>query len=268
MKELKVSNPQKVLYPADNVTKLDVINYYIDVAKLMMPFVANRLLSVIRCHDDINQNCFFKKHPTNDKDMVKIKHLKNETYFYLDNIGQLIYQVQMGTLEFHIGASYIQKFNRPNIMVFDLDPDGDLNLNKLKDGVLKVKSILDQLQLKSFLKTSGGKGYHIVVPFTQAKNWQAFATFAEQIAKITEQSWPELFTTNIRKSERRGKIFIDYLRNSKNASCVAPYSLRARNGAPISFPMRWQDLNRIKPNTVTIKNYKQYLNNAWSNFPY
>ncbi len=266
MKELQISNPDKVLYPIDKITKLDVIKYYLDVSNLMLPYVSNRLLSVIRCHDNIKQNCFFKKHPTNDKTKVKTKKVKNEEYFYIETAEQLIYQAQMGTLEFHVGGSKVQTINRPNVMVFDLDPDGKLSLQKLRDGVTKLKLILNKLKLKSFLKTSGGKGYHIVVPFAQTKGWQNFAKFAEQIAKLAEQTWPEIFTTNIRKSERENKIFIDYLRNTQNASCIAPYSLRARDGAPISMPIRWQDLNKIKPNEVNIKNYRKYINNAWSTF--
>ena len=263
MKNIEISNPDKVLYPRDKITKIDVIKYYIDIADRMMPHIKNRILTVIRCHENIDQNCFFKKHPTNDKDMVKIKKLKNEEYFYLTSIEQLIYQVQMGTLEFHIGGSQVQSFNYPDVMVFDLDPDGKLPLTQLRLGVHKLKSILDELNLRAYLKTSGGKGYHIMVPFPQKKTWQSFSNFAEQVAKLAEQNSPDLFTTNIRKSERKNKIFIDYLRNNQNSSCVAPYSLRARDGATISMPIRWQDLKKIKPNEINIKNYKKYLSNAW-----
>ena len=178
MKNIEISNPDKVLYPRDKITKIDVIKYYIDIADRIMPHIKNRILTVIRCHENIDQNCFFKKHPTNDKDMVKIKKLKNEEYFYLTSIEQLIYQVQMGTLEFHIGGSQVQSFNYPDVMVFDLDPDGKLPLTQLRLGVHKLKSILDELNLRAYLKTSGGKGYHIMVPFPQKKTWQSFSNFA------------------------------------------------------------------------------------------
>ncbi len=265
METIQISNPQKILYPQDKITKLDVIQYYIAVAPLMMPYVANRLLTAIRCHDNIN-HAFFKKHPTTDQHMVKTKTVNKELYYYLASEPQLIYQVQMGTLEFHVGGSRVQTFNHPDIMIFDLDPDTKMTLAKLRDGVRKLKSLLDKLNLKAYLKTSGGKGYHIVVPFQKTMNWQKFHDYAEQIAQLAEKTWPQIFTTNIRKAERKEKIFIDYLRNSKNASCVAPYSLRARAGATIAMPIAWEDLNNIKPDDVNIKNYQKYLNDAWSDF--
>jgi len=266
MEEIKITNPEKILFPEQNVTKLDVINYYIYVGNLMLPFVENRLLSVIRCHEGINENCFYKKHPTTDKKMVKIKKVSGEEYFYIESIKQLIYQAQMGTLEFHVGASNVKKLSKPNIMVFDLDPDEKLSLQKLRSAVIKLKKLLDELGLKSFLKTSGGKGYHIVIPFSETTNWEKFYNFSEQIALIAENKWPDIFTTNIRKNERKNKIFVDYLRNSKSSTCVAPYSLRARNKATISMPIDWNDLNKIKPNEITIKNYKKYLNKSWNGF--
>ena len=263
--ELKITSPNKILFPKDNIKKMDVISYYIDICSLMLPFVENRILSVIRCHDGINGECFFKKHPTNDTE-INIINDKGEEYFYLSNKPQLIHQVQNGTMEFHIGGSSINKINKPNMMVFDLDPDSKLPLQTLRDAVLKVKSVLDELNLQSFLKISGGKGYHIVLPFKDSKNWESFYDFSRQVALIIENKWPKFFTTNIKKEKRKGKIFIDYLRNNRGSTCVAPYSIRARETAPISMPIAWEDLNKIKPNEVTIKNYKQYINKAWNNF--
>lgn len=266
MEEITITNPDKILFPKEKITKYDVVNYYIQISNLMLPYVSNRLLSVIRCHEGVNESCFYKKHPTTDKNMVKTKTVLGEEYFYIELANQLIYQAQMGSLEFHVGGSNVQKINKPNIMVFDLDPDVNLSLAKLRSAVLKLKSVLDELGLKSFLKTSGGKGYHIVIPFSETKNWKSFYEFSEKIAKLAENKWPDIFTTNIRKNERKDKIFVDYLRNSKSSTCVAPYSLRARDGATISMPINWNDLNKIKPNEVTIKNYKKYLNNAWKKF--
>lgn len=266
MEEIKITNPNKIIFSKEKITKLDVINYYIDVANLMLPYVSNRLLSVIRCHEGVEGECFYKKHPTNDKNMVNIKKIKGEEYFYIKDIEQLIYQVQMGTIEFHLWGSLASNLNKPNIMVFDLDPDEKLSLIKLREAVLKVKSVLDDLNLISFLKTSGGKGYHIVVPFVETKDWESFYNFSQKIAELVESKWSKTFTTNIRKSEREGKIFVDYLRNNKGSTCVAPYSIRARENATISFPIEWENLSRIAPNEITIKNYKKYLNNSWGNF--
>lgn len=264
--EIKITNPNKILFPKEKIKKIDLINYYIEVSYLMMPFIENRLLSVIRCHEGVKGECFFKKHPTTDKKMVNIKKIKGEDYFYIKEKEQLVFQAQMGTIEFHTWGSNVNQINKPNIMVFDLDPDEDLPLSKLRRAVLKVKSVLDELNIISFLKTSGNKGYHIVVPFKETKDWDSFNEFAKQIAIFVENKWPKDFTTNIRKIEREGKIFVDYLRNKKGATCVAPYSVRARSGATVSMPISWEDLNKVKPNEVTIKNYKNYVNNSWDNF--
>ena len=265
MNSFKVTNPDKILFPVDNITKMDIVNYYIEISSLMLPFIENRLLSVIRCHDNIKEECFFKKHPTTDKNMVKIKKVNGEDYFYITNQTQLVYQVQMGTIEFHTWGSCVKEINMPNLMVFDLDPDKDLSLEITRKAVLKVKSLLDKLNLISFLKTSGGKGYHIVVPI-KSKSWKSFYDFSKNIALLVEKEWTKEFTTNLKKSERKGKIFIDYLRNNKGSTCVAPYSVRARNGAPVSMPISWKDLFKIKPNQITIKNYKKFLNHSWENF--
>lgn len=266
MQEIKITNPDKILFPKQKIKKLDIIKYYIEIAELMLPYVKNRLLSVIRCHENIEKECFFKKHPTTEIEFLHTKKEKTEEYFYITNTSELVYQAQLGTIEFHTWGSLAQKNNKPDIMVFDLDPDEKLSLTKLRTSVLKVKSVLDELNLVSFLKTSGGKGYHIVVPFVSSKNWDSFYDFSKQIATYVENKWPKEFTTNIRKSERKGKIFVDYLRNNRGSTCVAPYSVRARNGASVSMPISWKDLENIKPNEITIKNYKKYINNSWEKF--
>ncbi len=263
--EIKITNPNKILFPKEKLTKLDLIKYYYDISEKMLPFVKNRFLSVIRCHDGVKGECFFKKHPASDKE-VETKKYKGENYFYVKNENQLVYQVQMGTVEFHTWGSEITSLKKPSIMVFDLDPDEKFSLDKLRKSVLKVKSVLDDLKLKSFLKTSGGKGYHIVVPFKTCKNWDVFYDFSRQIATVCENKWEKEITTNIRKEKRRGKIFVDYLRNNIGATCVAPYSVRARDGAPVSMPIPWKKLESVKPNEVNIKNYKKYLNDSWSDF--
>lgn len=265
MKNIKISNPDKVIYPKQKITKLDIVKYYLSVSKKMLPFISNRLLSVIRCHEGIIGECFYKKHPTTDKD-IKTYTDDDEEYFYIDKQAELLMQAQNGTIEFHPWGSLVSKINQPDIMVFDLDPDTKLPLSKLREAVLKVKSVIDELNLVSFLKTSGGKGYHIVLPFSSTKDWISFYDFSKQIALLVESKWQNLFTTNIKKTERKGKIFIDYLRNNRGSTCVAPYSLRARDNATISMPIDWEDLYKIKPNEVTIKNFEKFLNNSWNNF--
>ena len=263
----EISNPDKIVYKKDKIKKIDVIEYYINVGELMLPFVSHRPLSVIRCHDGIDGDCFFKKHPTTEKDRVETCIIDKHEYFYISKLSQLIYQVQMGTVEFHPWGCEARTVNKPNLMIFDLDPAENVSLIKLRKAVTCLKEVLDNLNLVSFIKTSGGKGYHIFVPFSNTKNWKRFSDFANNVALLLENKHPDMFTSKLRKSERSGKIFVDWLRNKKGASCVAPYSLRARDGAGVSMPIDWKDLNKIAPSEVTIKNYKKFINkNAWKNF--
>ena len=262
---LNITNPDKIIYQNDKITKLDIVNYYVSVVDKMYPFVANRMISAIRCHNDITTT-FYKKHPTNEPN-VSYFTKNNEKFFCIKEKIDILNHVQMGTLEFHINGAHYQKINKPNLMVFDLDPDEKLTLKELQNGVIDLTNLLKELKLKSFLKTSGGKGYHIVVPFSDSKNWGTFENFSKQVAEYLEKLYPKKYTTNIRKENRQGKIFIDYLRNSKSATCVAPYSLRARENAPLSMPIFYKELMDIKPNEITIKNYKLFLKkNPWKDF--
>ena len=257
---IKISSPEKIIYPQKGITKLDVVKYYEKVAEFMLPFIKNRPLAVIRCHDNI-QNTFFKKHPTTDREITNTFFDEDEEYFYVKSKKDIIYQAQMGTIEFHPWGSRLPKIQQPNLMVFDLDPGEDISIERLREGVRDLKNILTELHLTCFLKTSGGKGYHVVVPFKRTNNWNTFSQFSKRVAELMELQFPYKYTTNIRKNQRQGKIFIDYLRNTKGATCIAPYSLRARENAPISMPISWKDLNKITPNQITIENIKPKMLN-------
>lgn len=269
---VEISNPNKIIFKKENITKLDVVYYYEKVSERMLPFLNERLLSVVRCHDGADSPCFFKKHPTTNRVGIKSvyigKKIEENQYFYVSNKIGLINEVQLGTLEFHIWSSKAKNLNKPDIMTFDLDPDEGLGLEKVRQGVKHLKKILDQLGLQSFLKTSGGKGYHVVVPFTSSPNFEAFGDFAKQIAQVMESKWPNLYTTNIRKSERKGKIFIDWLRNTKGATSVAPYSLRNKNGGSVSMPIAWSALNKIAPQDIKLKDALKRIKLAdpWKDF--
>lgn len=250
--EIEISHPERIV--DKNIRKIDIIKYYEFISPLILPFLNNRPVSEIRCHNGL-KDAFFRKHHNNTDELMYVKDKKS-----------LILECQNGTIEFHT-YGYNSKSNRPNIMIFDLDPDDKLSLKKVRQGVLDLKTILDKLNLKSFLKTSGGKGYHVVIPFSKVKSYKKFELFAKKVALLMEKTWPDLYTTNIKKDARNEKIFIDYLRNKKSATCIAPYSLRARENLPISFPIAWEDLNKFTPNKVNIKNIKRYLsNNVWTEF--
>ena len=254
-KEILLTSPNKKII--GNITKKVIFNYYKKVAPYMMPYLENRIISVVKAPSGINNKIFFKKHLENQKrylEKINISSkndIEKDYYYILDEIG-LLSEVQMNSYEFHIWGSNASNKNKPNMMVFDLDPDKSLSLDKLRLGVKYLKEILDNLNLKSFLKTSGGKGYHICIPFKNNLTWKKFYKISEDIANIIENTHSELFTTNNRKEKRKNKIFIDYLRNQKSATFVAPYSVRLRKNAPVSMPIAWNELDKIKPNEITI----------------
>lgn len=257
IEKITITHPERIVYPKQKITKEDVANYYKKVGKRMYKYIGNRLLSVIRCNKGIHGECFFKKHPLKEKNGIKIKKVnkginKSEEYFYISDINGIIYEVQLGTIEFHTWGCLENKINHPDVMVFDLDPDEKLDLKKVRQGAKDLKLILDELNLKSFLKVSGGKGYHIVVPFNNTNNWESFREFSRNVARLMAVRWPERYTANSRKDKREGKIFIDWMRNSKGATSVAPYSLRARDKASVSMPIKWSELDKISPDEITM----------------
>ena len=164
-----------------------------------------------------------------------------EEYFYLEDVAGLVSEAQMDTLEFHLWGSHVDTLEQPDLMVFDLDPDEGMDLGRVRQGVRDVKSVLDVLSLTSYLKTSGGKGYHVVVPFLPSATWDVFHDFARRVAEVMVERWPDRYTSNIRKARRKGKIFVDWMRNGRGATSIAPYSLRARPGAPVSAPLSWEE---------------------------
>lgn len=269
---ITITNPNKIIYSKPKITKIDVVKYYQAVANRMLPFLENRIISTKRCPEGIDKDIFFKKHFEKEREgftriNVKNKEKKIEDYYFITNKKGLISEVQMNSIEFHTWGSKINSIEHPDIMVFDLDPDELLSLKKLRDGVRDLKSILDDLNLKSFLKTSGGKGYHILVPIKNT-NWKEFRDIAKNIALLMEEKWPEKYTSNIRKEKRDNKIFIDWVRNTKGATSVVAYSLRARPNAPVSFPISWDELDKIKPDSITLKKAMKKIKekDPWKNF--
>ena len=262
--KIKLTNPNKIMYLKEKITKKQIMQYYQKVAKYMLPYLSNRYLSVVRAPNGTNQEIFYKKHFEENSFLIK-----KGNFYYLESINGILNEVQLNTIEFHIGGAKINDLNHPNYMVFDLDPDEKLPINKVRTGVKDLKTILDDLNLKAYLKTSGGKGYHVIVPFTSKITWLKFTNIAQKISLLMVQKYPDRYTTNISKKNRNNKIFIDYLRNKKSATSVAPYSLRARDIARVSMPIAWSELDKIKPNDITIEKALKRLKrkNPWHDFP-
>lgn len=254
---VRITNAGKLLFENPAVTKGDAVQYYARVAERMLPYAGDRILSIVRCPRGIESSCFFKKHPGSATPGVLTASVpesngESEEYFYVDSAAGLVSEAQMDTLEFHIWGSTVGELEHPDMMVFDLDPDKGLDLEQVRQGVRDLKGLLDDLGLKSFLKTSGGKGYHVVVPFEPAASWDAFYGFAKRIAQVMAEKWPDRYTCNVRLAKRTGKVFIDWMRNGRGATSIAPYSLRARNGARVSMPIAWDELDTVAPDDVTM----------------
>ncbi|TGE39196.1 DNA ligase D [Desulfosporosinus fructosivorans] len=270
---IKISNPDKVIFADPEITKGDVIRYYAQVAERMLPYLNHRILSIVRCPKGISQTCFYKKHPgPGSKGIVTIPISTSdgemEDYFYIENPAGLIAEAQMGTLEFHTWGSRVDELEKPDLMVFDLDPDEGMDLSRVRQGARDVKNILAELSLNSYLKTSGGKGYHVVVPLKPAAPWDGFHNFARRVAEVMEQKWPDRYTSNVRKAKRTNKIFIDWIRNGRGATSIAPYSIRARNGAGVSMPIAWEELDTVAPNGVNMAEALRRIggNDPWNDF--
>lgn len=270
---IRVTSPDKVIFDDPPVTKADVVRYYERVSGRMLPYVSHRVLSIVRCPKGISEACFYKKHPgPGSKGVVTLPVTdgegETEEYFYIENTQGLLYEAQMGTLEFHAWGSRVENIDAPDMMVFDLDPDEGMELERVRRGARDIRELLLELSLVSYLKTSGGKGYHVVVPLRPAAPWEAFHDFARRVAEVMEGKWPERYTANVRKARRRGRIFIDWIRNGRGATSVAPYSIRARAGARVSMPITWEELDAVAPDGVGMRDALQRIEGGdpWEGF--
>ena len=258
IKKIEITNPDKIIYKKPKITKMDIVNYYKALSKRMLPLIENRLISTIRYPSGSKGSSFFKKHFENLHKFLGLKRIKSKKehqndYYYIKDINGLISEVQMNSYEFHVWGCLASDLSHADMLVFDLDPDELLSLKRLREGVKDLKSILDEYELSSFLKTSGGKGYHVVVPLNAKVTWKTARLIAKNIAELMEARWPNKYTSNMKKSKRKGKIFIDWVRNTKGATSVAPYSLRIRKKLTVSMPISWNELDKIKPDEITIE---------------
>jgi len=248
---IKVSSRDRLIFPESEVTKGDLADHYLAVAGIMLPWVGHRPISLVRCPQGRAKHCFFQKHDagsfgdTVHQVPIREKDGSSENYLYVDSADGLVACVQMGTIEFHGWGSTVTALERPDRMVFDLDPDEDLDFAATKRAAEHLKEQLAELGLTSFPLLSGGKGVHVVVPLTPSAEWPAVRDFAERFARALAQAEPERFVANMSKAKRKGRIFIDYLRNQRGATAIMPYAARARAGAPVAAPVSWTELRDL-----------------------
>jgi bifunctional non-homologous end joining protein LigD len=249
---IEISSPERVIFPELGLTKKDLADYYATVEPLIMVDAADRPMTVIRCPGGRTGECFFQKHdkgtfgPHVKPIPIEEKDGHFEDYLYFDDIRGLLACVQMGTIEFHGWGSKVDKVEYPDRLVFDLDPDVGLDFNKVKAAAVRLRELLKDLGLESFPLLSGGKGIHVVVPLDASKDWPTVKSFADRFSRAIAEAEPQTFTANIRKVQRKGRIFLDWLRNQRGATAVMPYSARAREGAPVSAPVTWDELDSFE----------------------
>ncbi|WP_375248419.1 DNA ligase D [Sphingomonas sp.] len=248
---VKVSSRDRVIFPDSKVTKGQLADYYAAIAPIMLPWVARRPISLVRCPQGRGKQCFFQKHDAGSfgeqvhRVPIREKDGSTEDYLYLDSADGLVACVQMGTIEFHGWGATVDALECPDRLVFDLDPDEGLDFADTKRAAEHLKAQLAELGLVSFPLLSGGKGVHVVVPLTPRADWPAVKDFADRFARALAQAEPDRFTATMAKAKRKGRIFIDWLRNQRGATAIMPYSARARAGAPVAAPVSWSELRDL-----------------------
>jgi bifunctional non-homologous end joining protein LigD len=248
---IKVTNRDRVIFPESDVTKGELADYYQLIAPAMLPWVGGRPVSLVRCPQGRGKKCFFQKHDAGTFGEhvhhvpVREKDGHEEDYLYIDSAAGLVACVQMGTIEFHGWGSTVAHLERPDRLVFDLDPDEGLDFGDTKRAAEHLKNQLAELGLTSFAMVSGGKGVHVVVPLKPQAEWPVVRDFAERFARALSAAEPDRFLAVMTKAKRKGKIFIDYLRNGRGATAIMPYAARAREGAPVAAPVSWTELRNL-----------------------
>ncbi|MGE8132304.1 DNA ligase D [Novosphingobium subterraneum] len=246
---IAISNRSRVIFPESGQTKGNLADYYAQLAPAMLPFLANRPVSLVRCPQGRAKQCFFQKHDSGSFGghvhhvPIREKDGDSEDYLYVDDAAGILTCVQMGTIEFHGWCARTDDVEAPDRMVIDLDPDEGLDFADVKRAANDIRSRLSDLGLVSFAMLSGGKGVHVVVPLRRDHSWEAHASFAERFAKALGMADPEHYVANMSKAKRKGRIFVDWLRNQRGSTAVMPYSARARANAPVAAPIDWNELD-------------------------
>jgi bifunctional non-homologous end joining protein LigD len=271
----KLSSPTKVIFPDIKATKQDVWNYYTAVMDHLLPEIIGRPLSIIRCPSGTAKPCFFQKHHTAGLELVDSVRLKEDSginahYLVVRDAASLLELVQFNALEFHPWGSHAEASDRADRVVFDLDPGPDVPFSEVKKAAVDIRKLLEQLELQSFLRASGGKGLHVVVPLNPGCDWDLTKRFAKGFAEALSQSEPTRFLATSTKSLRNKRIFVDYLRNGRGATAVASYSLRGRPGAPVAMPIAWSELAKLtRADAFTMKDVPAKLarrrKDPWAN---
>jgi bifunctional non-homologous end joining protein LigD len=253
---VRLTHPDRIYYPDIGFTKLDLALYYVSIADAVLPHLEGRPLTLVRCPEGIDGETFYQKHPSSWT-LPQIKSFavpgEAERYLYVDSVPGLVALAQAGILEIHPWNSRVAHLEQPDQVILDLDPDEALPFSRVAAAARRVRAMLSDFGLASFVKTTGGKGLHVCVPLLPEHGWDELEELARAMAQRLARDEPTTFTANMAKAQRKGKIYVDYLRNTRGANAVGAYSTRARAGAPISLPVEWGELDRLSgPADLTV----------------
>jgi bifunctional non-homologous end joining protein LigD len=256
---VRITHPERVLFEEMGLTKQALAEYYEAVAEHLLPDLRNRPLSLVRCPQGPDEGCFFQKHIdkawSSEIERATVPESDGEgIYAVANSAAALVGLVQKGVIELHVMGATTRALDKPDRVVFDLDPDAGVPWREVIAATRLTRDVLEGAGLETFLKTSGGKGLHVVVPLAPRHDWDEVKEFARAVAQKLADDAPKRFTAKMAKSERTGRIFIDWLRNAPGATTVAAYSVRARKGAPVSTPLHWEELKHgIVPRDFTME---------------
>lgn len=260
-KGMRLTHADRLLYPGEGITKLDLARYYAAICDWALPYLGHRPLSLVRCPNGQGGEQFFQKHAgASVPEQVRRIEIDGESHLAVEDLAGLVALVQIGVLEIHPWGSTIDKLETPDLVTFDLDPDVGLAWSQVTEAALEIREALASLGLRSFVKTTGGKGLHVVVPLTPKLDWEGIKAFTKTVAEQIAAGNPQRYTTNQSKRARQGRIYIDYLRNGRGATAIGAYSTRARPGAPVATPVLWEEVETgVRPETFTVATVPERL---------
>jgi bifunctional non-homologous end joining protein LigD len=247
-KPYRLTHPDRLVYRQERITKRQVADYYRAIEPWILPHIKDRPLGLVRCMNSSTQTCFFSRHFSQypPDPVIPVPHKEKEPYVAVDSLEGILALIQNGALEIHTWNCHRQDMAHPDQIVMDIDPDPKVDFRYVRDAALELKEIFAQLKLKCFLKATGGKGLHVQLPLQPRHGWDAIKEFCKEIAQTMAQRNPNRYTSNMSKKVRKGKIFIDYLRNGDGAMAIAPYSLRAKKISSVAMPLAWEELENLK----------------------
>lgn len=273
---VRITHPDRIVYKEQGITKRELAEYYERISKWILPHVAKRPLAIVRCPKGQGGDCFFQKNVTEtlpeDIRSIKVKE-KGETrdYIMIDSVKGLISLIQFGTLELHPWGSTGDMLESPDRMIFDLDPAEGKPWKEVLQAAFLLRSVLEDMGIRSFARTTGGKGLHVVIPLVRRAGWDEIKSLAAAVTDRVVAMHPDRYVRTMTKSARKGKIFIDHFRNGRGATAIASYSSRARAGAPVAAPVSWEELSEgMDPGALTIRTVPDRLErlkeDPWKDF--